>query len=152
MATLMENLVNNYGWWLLALLLIGAEMILPGYFLLWIGIAAGLMGAIVLLAPALPAIAQAVVFALLAILTCAVYWRFIRPLAEHRDDQPLLNRRGEKLVGQRFVVIEPIVNGRGKVRVGDSLWTAEGPDSPAGARVTVKEARGTVLVVERAAA
>ena len=147
MATLMENLVNNYGWWLLALLLIGAEMILPGYFLLWIGIAAGLMGAIVLLAPALPAIAQAVVFALLAILTCAVYWRFIRPLAEHRDDQPLLNRRGEKLVGQRFVVVEPIVNGRGKVRVGDGAWLAEGPDLVAGSEVEVVAVEGTTVSV-----
>ena len=146
----MENLVNNYGWWLLALLLIGAEMILPGYFLLWIGIAAGLMGAIVLLAPALPAIAQAVVFALLAILTCAVYWRFIRPLAEHRDDQPLLNRRGEKLVGQRFVVIEPIVNGRGKVRVGDGAWLAEGPDLVAGSEVEVVAVSGTTLRVKAA--
>jgi len=150
MATLMENLVNNYGWWLLALLLIGAEMILPGYFLLWIGIAAGLMGAIVLLAPALPAIAQAVVFALLAILTCAVYWRFIRPLAEHRDDQPLLNRRGEKLVGQRFVVVEPIVNGRGKVRVGDGAWLAEGPDLVAGSEVEVVAVSGTTLRVKAA--
>jgi membrane protein implicated in regulation of membrane protease activity len=146
----MDNLLNNYGWWLLALLLIGAEMILPGYFLLWIGIAAGLMGAIVLLAPALPPIAQAVVFALLAILTCAVYWRFIRPLAEHRDDQPLLNRRGEKLVGQRFVVIEPIVNGRGKVRVGDGTWLAEGPDLVAGSEVEVVAVSVTTLRVKAA--
>lgn len=147
----MENLVNNYGWWLLALVLIGAEMILPGYFLLWIGVAAGLMGAIVLLAPALPAIAQAVVFALLAILTCTVYWRFIRPLAEHRDDQPLLNRRGEKLVGKRFVLVEPIVNGRGKVSVGDGSWLAEGPDLPAGSEVEVVACEGTALKVRTVA-
>ncbi len=92
----MQNLIDNYGWWLLALVLIGAEMILPGYFMLWIGIAAGIMGAIVLLVPTLSAIAQALVFALLAILTCTIYWRFIRPLAEHRNDQPLLNRRGDQ--------------------------------------------------------
>jgi hypothetical protein len=115
----MENLINNYGWWLLALVLIGAEMIAPGYFLLWIGVAAGVMGVITLMAPTLPAIAQALVFALLAIVTCAIYWKFIRPLAEHRNDQPLLNRRGQKLVGQRFVLTEAIVNGRGKVGVGD---------------------------------
>src|SRR5664279_5955416 len=117
MSVLMENLIDNYGWWLLALVLIGAEMIAPGYFMLWIGLAAGIMGAITLIAPSLPAIAQALVFAALAIATCAIYWRLIRPLAAHRDDQPLLNRRGDKLVGQRVVVVEPIVNGRGKVRV-----------------------------------
>jgi inner membrane protein len=143
----MQNLIDNYGWWLLALVLIGAEMILPGYFMLWIGIAAGLMGAIVLVVPTLSAIVQALVFALLAILTCAIYWRFIRPLAEHRDDQPLLNRRGERMVGRRVVIVEPIVNGRGKVRVGDGAWLAEGPDSPAGSEVEVTACEGTTLKV-----
>lgn len=144
----MENLINNYGWWLLALVLIGAEMIAPGYFLLWIGVAAGVMGVITLIAPTLPAIAQALVFALLAIVTCAIYWRFIRPLAEHRNDQPLLNRRGEKLVGQRFVLTEAIVNGRGKVGVGDGSWLAEGPDLPAGSEVEVTAVDGTALKVK----
>ena len=41
---------------------------------------------------------------------------FVRPLAEHRDDQPLLNRRGARMVGRRVVIVEPIVNGRGKVQ------------------------------------
>jgi inner membrane protein len=147
----MENLIDNYGWWLLALVLIGAEMIAPGYFLLWIGIAAGVMGVITLIAPSLPAIAQALIFALLSIGACGVYWKFIRPLAEQRNDQPLLNRRGAKLVGQRFVLIEPIVNGRGKVRVGDGSWLAEGPDMPAGAEVEVIAVDGTSLRVKAAA-
>jgi membrane protein implicated in regulation of membrane protease activity len=146
----MDNLVDNYGWWLLALVLIAAEMVLPGYFMLWIGIAAGAMGVITLLAPALSAIAQATLFGLLALAACAAYWKFIRPLAEQRDDQPLLNRRGEKLVGQRFVVIEPIVNGRGKVRVGDGAWLAEGPDLVAGSEVEVVAVSGTTLRVKAA--
>ena len=150
MGALMENLIDNYGWWLLALVLIGAEMILPGYFLLWIGFAAGIMGAVMLIVPALPAIAQALVFSALAIATCAIYWRFIRPLAEQRNDQPLLNRRAEKLVGQHFVLIEPIVNGRGKVRVGDGSWLAEGPDLPAGVEVEVVAVDGTSLRVRAA--
>jgi membrane protein implicated in regulation of membrane protease activity len=143
----MENLIDNYGWWLLALVLIGAEMIAPGYFMLWIGIAAGIMGAVTLVVPTLSPIAQALVFAVLAIATCAIYWRLIRPLAEHRNDQPLLNRRGEKLVGQRFVLVEPIVNGRGKVSVGDGSWLAEGVDLPAGSEVEVVACEGTTLKV-----
>ncbi|MEO6688585.1 MAG: NfeD family protein [Dokdonella sp.] len=143
----MDNLVNNYGWWIAALVLIAAEMILPGYFLLWIGIAAGVMGVVTLIAPSLPAIAQAVAFALLALASCLVYWRYIRPLAEQRDDQPLLNRRGKKLVGERFVLIEPIVNGRGKVKVGDGQWLAEGPELPAGSEVEVLSVDGTTLRV-----
>lgn len=145
----MDNLVNNYGWWLLALVLIAAEMLAPGYFLLWIGIAAGVMGLVVLVVPGLPAIAQALLFALLAIAACLVYWKFIRPLAEQRDDQPLLNRRAAQLVGQRFLLVEAIVNGRGKVKVGDGEWLAEGPDLPAGSEVEVVAVDGSALSVKK---
>lgn len=143
----MDSLVDNYGWWLLALVLIGAEMLAPGYFLLWIGIAAGLMGVLTWIVPALPAIGQAILFGILAIAACGVYWKFIRPLAEQRDDQPLLNKRGARMVGRHVVVCEAIVNGRGKVKVGDGAWLAEGPDLPIGSKVEVVAVDGTTLSV-----
>lgn len=143
----MDNLVNNYGWWLLALVLIAAEMLAPGYFLLWIGIAAGVMGLVTLVMPGLPAVAQAVLFGVLAIAACLVYWKYIRPVAEQRNDQPLLNKRGAQLIGRRFVLAEAIVNGRGKVKVGDSEWLAEGPDLPAGSEVEVVAVDGASLKV-----
>ena len=66
-----------------------------------------------------------------------------------KSDQPDLNRPAVQLVGRVLVVVEPIEGGRGKVRVGDTLWPAEGPDLPAGAEVRVTAAKGTVLQVER---
>ncbi|HEY0178382.1 MAG TPA: hypothetical protein VGC30_01980, partial [Dokdonella sp.] len=66
----MNGVVDHYGWWLLALVLIAAEMIAPGYFMLWVGIAAGAMGLILLAAPALPPIAQAVLFGVPALAAC----------------------------------------------------------------------------------
>ncbi len=66
------------------------------------------------------------------------------------SDQPDLNRRPEQLVGRVLQVEEAIVGGRGKVRAGDTLWPAEGPDMPAGAAARVAAVRDTVLVVERA--
>jgi membrane protein implicated in regulation of membrane protease activity len=65
-----------------------------------------------------------------------------------RSDEPHLNRRGAQSVGQTLTVVEPIVHGRGKVRLGDTLWAVEGPDCPAGTRVRVTGVAGTVLVVE----
>ncbi len=141
-----ENAVQ-YGWWILALVLIAAEMILPGYFLLWIGIAAALMGVLTFVLPALGMLGQAIVFGVLAVATCAIYWRFIRPLAEQRNDQPLLNRRGQRLVGRRFTLVEPIVNGRGRIPVGDGWWLAEGQDLPAGSEVEVVAVNGATLMV-----
>jgi membrane protein implicated in regulation of membrane protease activity len=64
-----------------------------------------------------------------------------------KSDLPDLNERAQQYVGRSLVVAESIENGRGKVRVGDSVWQAEGPDVPVGSRVKVTGARGTVLVV-----
>ena len=43
---------------------------------------------------------------------------------------------------------EAIECGRGRIRVDDTLWCAEGVDTPAGANVRVTGVRGTVLLVE----
>lgn len=147
---MLSNLVSSYGWWILALVLIAAELVAPGYFLLWIGVAAGAMGIITLVLPGLPFLIQAVVFGVLAVATCLVYWKFIRPSTELRDDQPLLNRKGERMIGRRVVVANTFVNGRGKVKVGDSVWLAEGVDAQAGDAVEVTAINGTTLTVRRA--
>jgi membrane protein implicated in regulation of membrane protease activity len=63
------------------------------------------------------------------------------------SDQPDLNQRGAQLVGRVFVVTEAIDNGRGKIRVGDTLWHVEGADCPHGTRVRVEGVRGTALLV-----
>jgi hypothetical protein len=63
-------------------------------------------------------------------------------------DQPDLNRRPNQLVGRLVTLEEAIAHGRGKARIGDTVWVVEGPDAPAGAQVRVSAARGTVLVVE----
>ena len=62
-------------WWLLGLLLVGSEMLAPGYFLLWIGLAAGVMGVVTWLFPGMGFIVQTVVFASLAIGICTFYWK-----------------------------------------------------------------------------
>jgi len=72
--------------------------------------------------------------------------RYVRPDVS-KSDLPDLNERAQQYIGRSLVVVEAIANGRGKVRVGDTFWQAEGPDVPAGTRVKVTGARGTVLLV-----
>ena len=147
---MLTNLTMHYGWWLLALVLIGVELMVPGFFMLWIGIAAAAMGVILMFLPALSFLAQAVLFAVLALISCYVYWHFVRAAAGETSDQPRLNRRAEQHIGRRYVLDTAIVNGRGKVKVGDSPWLAEGPDLPAGAEVEVVGVDGTTLKVQKA--
>ncbi len=63
-------------------------------------------------------------------------------------DQPALNRRGEQLVGRTAVVVDAICDGRGRVRVGDGIWTAEGADCGAGCAVRIIGVQQVVLLVE----
>ena len=148
----MWELSTHYLWWILALLLIAGELLLPGYFLLWIGLAAAAMGLVLWADPALGLLAQAILFGLLAFASCIGYARWLRPRLERRaPGGERLNRRAEQLIGQRYELIEPIVNGRGKARVGDGQWLVSGPDLPLGATVEVVAVNGTALQVRAAA-
>ena len=142
------DLVSHYPWWIIALVLLIAELLAPGFFMIWISLAAALVGLVVLLLPSLGLLGQALLFVVLALASCYGYWGYVRPHMDRRSDQPLLNRRGEQLIGQRYVLDSAIVNGRGKARVGDSLWLVEGPDLPAGSTVEVLGVAGTTLRVQ----
>jgi membrane protein implicated in regulation of membrane protease activity len=147
------NLVpTHYLWWVLALILIAGEVLAPGYFLLWIGIAAAAMGVIVFALPNLDVLGQAIVFAVLAFISCIGYWKFVRPRLQRSAsaEGELLNRRGARMIGQHYVLETAIVNGRGKARVGDGQWLVEGPDLPSGATVEVIGVEGTTLKVRAA--
>ena len=147
----MWDLSAHYLWWILALLLIAGELLVPGYFMLWIGLAAAAMGVLLWLVPSLGLLAQAVLFAVLAFASCMAYARLLRPRLERSEPgSERLNRRAEQMIGQRYELIEPIVNGRGKACVGDGQWLVSGPDLPLGSTVEVVAVDGTTLKVRAA--
>lgn len=132
-------------WFAIAVVLFVLETIVPGVHFLWFGLAAGLTGVIGLAAP----IAwqwQLIVFSLLAFVTVFLVRR--SGFGNNaKSDEPALNVRGAQYIGRMVVVEEAIRNGRGKVRVGDTIWAAEGEDASAGTKVEVTGVNGTVLVV-----
>ncbi len=137
-------------WWILAGLLMVLEVVAPGVFLLWLGIAAAITGLIAYVVPTLDWQWEALIFALLSIIT-VWGWRYYQRRNPTETDLPMLNRRGEQYVGRRLSLDQPIVNGRGQVKVDDSTWRVEGADLPAGTAIVVTGVKGTILVVERAA-
>ena len=133
-------------WAAAALLLIAGETLTPGVFLMWAGFAAGGVFLVLLAVPELAFVWQAVLFAVFAAIGIVVYLKFFRGRGA-ASDQPLLNRKGEQLVGQVFVLDQAIVDGRGRLKIGDAFWVAEGPDLPQGVRVRVTSMRGMALQV-----
>lgn len=134
-------------WWLiLALLLAIAEIIVPGFFLIWLGAAALLTGIVTLLL-GIGTPAQFILFAVASIAAVYAARRWLRDNPVTSSD-PMLNERTARLIGEIVTVVEAIDGGRGRVKVGDGIWQAHGPDTPAGAKVRVMGAEGTVLVVD----
>jgi membrane protein implicated in regulation of membrane protease activity len=136
-------------WWVLGLVLVVIEMVAPGFFLLWIGLAAGVTGLILVIVPGIGWQVQFLIFGILAI-GSVVAARFYFRRNPIETDDATLNRRGSQYIGHVFNLDEAIVNGVGKVKVGDGWWRAEGPDLPAGERVKVVGVNGNMLKVEKA--
>jgi len=133
-------------WLAAALALAIAELIAPGFFLIFIAAAAALTGFVVLAIPGLGWIVQALLFAAFSAAAVAIGRRWY-----HRDRLASpshgLNDRTAKLIGKTVEVCEAIVAGEGRVKVGDGAWSATGPDAPAGALVRITGATGSVLSV-----
>jgi inner membrane protein len=139
-----------WNWLILAVCLFILETIVPGVHFLWFGMAAVVVG-ILAVATGMPWQLQIVAFGVLSVAAVFLVRRYVGSKVA-KTDLPDLNERGRQYIGRSLVVEDAIQNGRGKVRVGDTVWQAKGPDTPAGTRVTVTGAEGTVLVVERATA
>lgn len=133
--------------WLAAALALGvAEIVIPGVFLVFLAIAAAITGALVFAVPDVPAAAQFGAFALWSVIAVLIGRRWYADYPVETSD-PMLNDRTARLIGAMVVVEEPIVDGRGRVRVGDGTWLAHGADAPAGARMQVVAVEGAILIV-----
>jgi membrane protein implicated in regulation of membrane protease activity len=134
-------------WICAALLLMAAEVAAPGFFLLWLGFAAAGVFAVLVLVPGVSGVWQTVLFVLFSIVSVGAYLFFFRK-TRVASDQPLLNRRAVQLIGQVHPLESAIVNGRGRVKIGDAFWVVEGPDTPVGTRVRIASVHGMSLRVE----
>ncbi len=137
-------------WLILASILLVLEMLAPGIFLIWFGLAALVTG-VVALRYDIAWQWQLIFFCALSLVTAILVQRYLRknPI---ESDAPLLNQRAAQLIGQTYSLVDPIENGRGSVRAGDTIWRVEGPALPKGTPVRVVGADGSVLKVEAASA
>lgn len=134
-------------WGILAILLVVAEMMLPGVVFLWVGIGASVTAVITFIHPDLPWEIQLVCFAGLAVVAVVAgrIWISRNPI---ETDKPLLNQRGQQNVGRVVTIVEPIVDGVGSAHLDDTVWRVSGDSMEAGAKARVKSVEGSTLVVE----
>lgn len=142
--------LGAWNWMILAAVLFALELTAPGMFFMWFGMAAAATG-ILMFRYDISWQWQLIWFCGLSLASVLMAAKYLRkhPLESER---PLLNERAAQLIGQTFDLLDPIVNGRGSVKIGDSIWRVEGPELPKGARITVVGADGTLLKVVAAGA
>lgn len=136
------------GWlWLIGgVVLLIMEVIAPGFFLVFLGAAAMATGLFTLLLD-LGLASQLALFALYAIIAVLVGRRFYAN--RHVDSaDPLLNDRVGRLVGKTVTVVVAVDDHTGRVRVGDSEWSARGGPAAVGERVRITGVDGNCLTVE----
>jgi membrane protein implicated in regulation of membrane protease activity len=140
--------LGAWNWFIVAVALFALESVVPGVHFVWFGVAAVIVGALGLTLD----IAwewQLITFAVISCITVFFARRYAAPDMAH-SDEPDLNARAVQYVGRVVTVEQAIADGRGKVRVGDTVWNAQGSDAPQGARVRITGTNGTCLLVEHA--
>ena len=141
--------LGTWNWLILGLVLMALELIAPGVFMFWLGLAALLVGLLSFaIDPAWQT--QLLMFAVFAIAAVPAWRYFARSASSHSVSNPFLNKRTEAMIGREFTLEKPIVDGSGTVRIDDTIWRVAGPDTPAGSRVRIVQADGASLTVAAA--
>lgn len=136
------------GAWLAAALLLAlAELLIPGVFAIFLGIAAGITGLALLALPTLPVAVQMASFAVWSVVIVLIGRRWYSDYPVATSD-PALNDRSARLVGTVVIVEAAIRKDGGRVRIGDGSWPARGAAASAGERVKVTAVRDGVAIVE----
>ena len=145
----MTDLPFESGWlWLIGgVVLLIAELIAPGFSLIFIG-AAGIATGVLSLLIGLPLALQFAVFAVLAFLAVRFGGREFYASRYDYTADPLLNNRAGRLLGKVVVVSQAVDSNGGRVRVGDSEWSARGGPAAVGDRVRIVDIDGNCLKVE----
>ena len=139
-----------WAWMAAGVLLIIAEVFIPGTFVMWFGFGAILTGIFVGILDGLSIASQILIFVIMSVISLGigymVYGKFFGLNEEKNTD---LKTGAQRYIGKTFIVSEDIRNGKGKVTVGDTVWLARSKQKIAkGSEVVVTGVEGTELLVE----
>ncbi|WP_295967229.1 NfeD family protein [uncultured Bartonella sp.] len=144
--------LGAWNWVVLGFVLLLLELIFPGVFFVWFGLGALLTALVSLLFYHLPWVAswevEVIFFLIFSIIMVLIGRNFFR--RDRETDEPLLNRRTDQIIGKRVVLEEPVQDGKGRIRVDDTIWRIKGPDLPEGTEVKVIAFDNGVFTIEKA--
>ncbi len=130
-------LMDTYGWWIVGLVLLIGEVLIPGIFLMWLGLAALIMGVVDWLLPFIPWYWQLGLYAVIAAGLVFGIRPFVTRELDRETERPALNRRLHAMIGRTGEIVDAVVEGYGRARIGETTWRVRGPDMAEGTPVKV---------------
>ena len=140
--------ISSWHWASLGIVLLVLEILGTAGFLIGTAIAAFLMSAIIAMAPDLDWKWQLAIFSTASIIFSIIYLKRFANFNENTD-QPNLNNRAAQHIGKRYTLKDAIINGQGKIQVGDTFWKITCDDDLAAAtQIEVTAIDGMTLIVQ----
>lgn len=146
MFTWIADTLGVWTWWVLGLVLLGLEVVVPGVYVMWFGLAAIAVGSFAWVVP-MTWTTQILLFVVLSVIA-VVIGRLVDKNLARGEGESGLNDRARRYVGRSYHLKEPITNGSGRLDIEDTIWRIKGPDLAAGARVRVVAVEASTLIVE----
>lgn len=141
-----DNLEPGWLWAIGGLILLFAEVVAPGFFLVFLGAAAIATGMFTLLFD-LGLAPQLVLFVLYTALAVMIGKRWYAEPHEG-DQRHAINEPAKRLIGRTVTAVTDVDDHGGRVRVGDGEWNARGGPAATGDHLTVTAVEGNCLMVE----
>lgn len=144
------DIYNSQPFWIwlaIGVVLLAIEAALSSEWLLWPAVAAGVVAVLAALGLDIGFAGEVGLFAILTVVMTLFSRRLIQRV--NPGDKPDVNDRDARLIGQKARVVEPFVDGRGRVFVSGTEWAAEidGDGPPVGDSVIVEASLGSGLKV-----
>ncbi|OAJ94148.1 NfeD family protein [Vibrio bivalvicida] len=140
--------INHWHWLAFGLTLLAFEILGTAGYFLWLGLSALIVGALLTLIPMSWQL-QWIAFAAFALMTTWLWWRRQFKSDKKSDANRELNQKSKQLVGQIIRLDEDFPAGKGRLKVGDTTWSAQSVSTiSAGQQVEITKVNGIILTIK----
>lgn len=148
MTALLSGIDPMMAWLIIGAVLILLELILPGVYLFWLGVAAIAVGGLLSLLP-LSFIIQILLFAIFSVIALIIGVKIYKGKDQDIETHHLNQVRGAEYIGHIYTLPSDITNNSGRLPLGDSIWNIQGENLPAGTQIRITKVVGNTLHYER---
>lgn len=149
MTALLSGLDPMMTWLIIGAVLMLLELILPGVYLFWLGVAALAVGALLSII-SLGLTMQILLFAIFSIVSLIIGVKIYKGRNKDIKTPDLNQARGAEYIGHIYTLTTAVTDNNGRLPLGDSVWSIYGENLPAGTKIKITKLVGNTLHYEKA--